>query len=384
MRIAQVAPLYESVPPRLYGGTERVASWLTEELVRQGHDVTLFASGDSVTMARLVAPCPRALRLDPDCTDPLAMHLVLLEEVFRDPQRFDVIHFHCDYLHLPFSRRQRCAHLTTLHGRLDIPELKSLYREYRGAPVVSISDAQRRPLPWLNWQGTVYHGLPRHLHPFYEGPGRYLAFLGRISPEKGIDKAIEIARRVGMPLKIAAKVDRNDREYYECQIKPLLKTAGSLVEFVGEVGGPDKDEFLGHAAAMLFPIDWPEPFGLVMIEALACGTPVIAFRRGSVPEVMNDGVTGFVVDDVDQAVRMVGRIGELSRRRCRAVFEERFDAGRMAREYVAIYRRLAIRRAAPLVPAVWKPAATPAARRNGSAKTSPAAARTKEVLKPHE
>src|SRR5690349_17082419 len=215
MRIAQVAPLYESVPPQFYGGTERVVSWLTEELVRQGHDVTLFASGDSVTAAKLVAPCRRALRLDASCQDQLAVHLLLLELVFRDPGRFDVIHFHCDYLHLPFSRRQRCTHVTTLHGRLDIPELVPLYREYRGVPVISISDAQRRPLPWLNWQGTVYHGLPPELHPFHEGPGRYLAFLGRVSPEKGIDKAIEIARRVGMPLKIAAKVDRADRDYYE-------------------------------------------------------------------------------------------------------------------------------------------------------------------------
>jgi glycosyltransferase involved in cell wall biosynthesis len=384
VRIAQVAPLYESVPPRLYGGTERVVSWLTEELVRQGHDVTLFASGDSVTTARLVAPCPRALRLDPDCTDPLAMHLLLLEEVFRDPQRFDIIHFHCDYWHLPFSRRQRCTHLTTLHGRLDIPELKPLYREYQGVPLVSISDAQRRPLPWLNWQGTVYHGLPRHLHPFYEESGRYLAFLGRISPEKGIDKAVEIAGRVGMPLKVAAKVDRSDRDYYQSRIKPLLKAAGSLVEFVGEVGGPDKDEFLGRAAAMLFPINWPEPFGLVMIEALACGTPVIAFSHGSVPEVMTDGVTGFVVDDVDQAVRAVSRLGELSRRRCREVFEERFDAGRMAREYVAIYRRLAARRVVRVVPPVLKAGPGPAARRNGPAKASPAAGRAKEVLEPHE
>jgi glycosyltransferase involved in cell wall biosynthesis len=332
-------------------------SWLTEELVRQGHDVTLFASGDSVTTARLVAPCERALRLDPGRVDHLAMHLLLLEEVFRDPGRFDVVHFHCDYLHLPFSRRQRCTHVTTLHGRLDIPELPLLYREYRGVPVVSISHAQRRPLPWLNWQATVYHGLPPGLHPFYEKPGDYLAFLGRISPEKGVARAIEIARRVGMPLRAAAKVDRADRDYYELVIKPLLKESAPLVEFVGEVGGRDKDELLGRAAAVLFPIDWPEPFGLVMIEALACGTPVIAFRRGSVPEVMDDGVTGFVVDDVDGAVRAVGRLGELSRRRCRAAFERRFGAARMARDYAAVYRRLARRarrrRAAVVNPAVW-------------------------------
>ncbi len=345
MRIAQVAPLYESVPPRLYGGTERVVSWLTEALVRQGHDVTLFASGDSVTKARLVAPVPKALRLDASCVDQLALHLILLEEVFRRRGDFDVVHFHCDYLHFPLSRRHRQPHLTTLHGRLDIPELPRLYHEYEGEPVVSISDAQRRPLPWLNWQGTVYHGLPPGLHTFRDGPGQYLAFLGRVSPEKGVDRAIEIARRLGRPLKIAAKVDRADRDYFKEQIEPLLRRSAPLVEFVGEVGGRDKDEFLGKATALLFPIDWPEPFGLVMIEAMACGTPVIAFRRGSVPEVIDDGVTGLIVDDVEAAVRAVGRVGELSRRRCREVFERRFSDERMARDYVALYARLA-RRAA--------------------------------------
>jgi glycosyltransferase involved in cell wall biosynthesis len=343
LKIAQVAPLYESVPPKFYGGTERVVSWLTEELVRQGHDVTLFASGDSVTRARLVAPCRRALRLDAECSDPLAPHLLLLEEVFRDAARFDVIHFHCDYLHFPFSRRHRCARLTTLHGRLDMPELSALYREYPDEPVVSISNAQRPALPWLNWQGTVYHGLPRDLLTFRDRPGEYLAFLGRFSHEKRADRAIEIARRTGMPLKIAAKVDRADREYYETEIEPLLKRSAPWVEFVGEVGGRAKDEFLGHAAALLFPIDWPEPFGLVMIEAMACGTPVIAWRRGSVPEVIDDGVSGFVVDDLEAAVRAVGRLDTLSRRRCRESFEDRFDARRMARDYLALYRRLARR-----------------------------------------
>jgi glycosyltransferase involved in cell wall biosynthesis len=356
----------------LYGGTERVVSWLTEELVRQGHDVTLFASGDSVTAAKLVAPCPRALRLDPGCKDPIAMHLVLLEKVFREAGRFDLIHFHCDYLHFPLSRRHRSPHVTTLHGRLDLRELAPLYREYEGEPVISISNAQRRPLPWLNWQGTVYHGLPRDLHTIREEPGDYLAFLGRISPEKGVDRAIEIARRVGLPLKVAAKVDGADREFYETELVPLLKRSGSLVEFVGEVGGRAKDAFLEHAAALLFPINWPEPFGLVMIEAMACGTPVIAFRRGSVPEVMDDGVSGFVVDDVDGAVRAVGRLRELSRRRCRRVFEERFDARRMTRDYVNIYRRLARRRASPLTVSPWP------------AETTPAVHRAKEVLDPHE
>ncbi len=341
MRIAQVAPLYESVPPQLYGGTERVVSWLTEELVREGHDVTLFASGDSVTAAKLVAPVPKALRLDTGCVDQLALHLLLLEEVFRRPGDFDVVHFHCDYLHFPFSRRQRQPHVTTLHGRLDLPELPRLYREYQGEPVVSISDAQRRPLSWLNWQATVYHGMPRELHTFQAGPGQYLAFLGRISPEKRVDWAIDIARRAGMPLKVAAKVDRADRDYFKEQIEPLLKQSAPLVEFVGEVGGAAKNEFLGNATALLFPIDWPEPFGLVMIEALACGTPVIAFRRGSVPEVMDDGATGFVVNDVGEAVKAVARLGELSRRRCRQVFEERFSAERMTRDYLAVYRGLA-------------------------------------------
>ncbi len=353
MRIAQVAPLHESVPPHLYGGTERVVSWLTEELVRQGHEVTLFASGDSVTRAQLVPVCPRALRLDPTCVDALAVHLLLLEEVFRDPERFDVLHFHCDYLHFPFSRRQPRPRVTTLHGRLDLAQLPPLYREYRREPVISISAAQRRPLPWLNWQGTVHHGLPADLHTFRAASDDYLAFLGRISPEKRVDRAIEIARVTGRPLKIAAKVDRADRDYYEEEIVPLLKKAGSLVEFIGEVGGSAKDEFLGRAAALLFPIDWPEPFGLVMIEALACGTPVIAFRNGSVPEVLDEGVTGFVVDDVAGAVRAVQRLGELSRRRCRAVFEARFEAARMAGDYVAIYRRLLARgRFAPPTPTV--------------------------------
>jgi glycosyltransferase involved in cell wall biosynthesis len=345
MRIAQVAPLYESVPPHAYGGTERVVSWLTEELVRQGHQVTLFASGDSVTAAELVPVCRQALRLDPSCVDQLAPHVVMVEEVYRQADRFDLIHFHIDYLHFPVSRRCPHAQVTTLHGRLDIPELPALYRTFPGMPVVSISDAQRAPLPWLNWQGTVYHGLPRHLHTFRGQPGTYLAFLGRVSPEKGLDRAIAIARRTGRPLRIAAKVDRADRDYFRDVIKPLLCAAGSLVEFLGEVGGKDKDEFLGHAFALLFPIDWPEPFGLVMIEALACGTPVIACRRGSVPEVMTDGVTGFVVEDVDESVAAVERVASLDRRQCRAVFEARFSAERMARDYLTIYRRLVRQRA---------------------------------------
>jgi glycosyltransferase involved in cell wall biosynthesis len=338
MRIAQVAPLYESVPPKAYGGTERVVSYLTEELVRQGHRVTLFASGDSTTAAELVAPCPKALRLDPGCVDQMAYHLVMLEEVFRQAHRFDVIHFHVDYMHFPLSRREPHPHLTTLHGRLDIPELPRLYREFPREPVVSISDAQRRPLPWLNWQGTVHHGLPEGLFPFSDRPGDYLAFLGRVSREKRVDRAVEIARRAGMKLKVVAKIDKADRDYFREEVEPLFREPH--VEYLGEMGGEAKRKFLREAYALLFPIDWPEPFGLVMIEAMACGTPVIAWPCGSVPEVMEDGVTGFVVDDVDKAVDAVRRVPELSRRKCREVFERRFTAGRMARDYLALYERV--------------------------------------------
>ena len=340
MRIAQVAPLYESVPPQLYGGTERVVSYLTEELVRLGHEVTLFASGDSTTHAKLVAACPRALWRDTDCCETLPHHIRLMELVFADVSRFDLIHFHCDYLHLPLLRRYPCASVTTLHGRLHVPDLRPLFAAYPEVPLVSISDDQRRPLPDANWQGTVYHGLPRDLHTYRERPGEYLAFLGRISPEKRVDRAIEIARRANMHLKIAAKIYPEERAYFEETIAPLLRGSEPWVEFIGEVGGRQKDEFLGDARALLFPIDWPEPFGLVMIEALACGTPVIGWRNGSVPEVITDGVTGFVVDSIEQAVQAVERVASLSRRTCRRVFEERFDAARMARDYVDVYRPL--------------------------------------------
>jgi len=340
VRIAQVAPLYESVPPKGYGGTERVVSYLTEELVAQGHDVTLFASGDSVTQAQLVAACERALRMDERCRDSLAAHCRMLGQVADAAAQFDLIHFHIDYLHFPLTQRQTWPHLTTLHGRLDMPELRPLYRQFPGQPVVSISDAQRAPLPFADWVGTVYHGLPLDLHHFRERPGEYLAFLGRISPEKGPDRAIEIARRAGINLKMVAKVDRADRDYHAQVVQPLLRAAGRRVEFLGEVGGGNKDAFLGNAHALLFPIDWPEPFGLVMIEALACGTPVIAYRCGSVPEVIQDGVTGFIVDDLDEAVQAVGRVAGLSRARCRQVFEERFSVARMARDYLKVYQRV--------------------------------------------
>ncbi len=338
MRIAQIAPLYESVPPKYYGGTERVVSYLTEELVRQGHDVTLFASGDSVTRARLIAPCRRSLRLDKSCIDQLAHHVLQLEKAFRDASQFDIIHSHLDYLPFPLARRQRIPVVTTLHGRLDIPDLVPLYREFSEMPVVSISDAQRQPLPWLNWQGTMYHGLPENLYTYREKPGTYLAFLGRISPEKRVDAAIEIAKHTGMELKIAAKVDKVDREYFTEVIRPLLDHP--LVEYVGEIGEGEKDEFLGNAYALLFPIDWPEPFGLVMIEAMACGTPIIACRQGSVSEVIQEGVTGFICDSVEEAVRSVERIPSLSRKECRQIFEKRFTVRQMAQGYLAIYHRL--------------------------------------------
>jgi glycosyltransferase involved in cell wall biosynthesis len=338
MRIAQVAPLYESVPPHCYGGTERVVSYLTEELVRQGHEVSLFASGDSVTAARLVAPCRLSLRLDTQCIDRFAPHILMLELVLKEIDRFDLIHWHVDYLHFPLSRRQLTPHVTTLHGRLDIPELVPLYQEFADVPVISISNAQRDPLPWLNWQDTVYHGLPEELYTFHPEPGKYLAFLGRISPEKRVDRCIAIAQRLGMEIKIAAKVDPIDREYFEAVIAPLLREP--LVEYVGEIGESEKSAFLGHAYALLFPIDWPEPFGLVMTEAMACGTPVVAYRRGSVPEIIEEGVTGFVVQDLDEAVRAAERIPTLDRSHCRQRFEERFSASRMARDYLVRYQRL--------------------------------------------
>src|SRR5688500_13489846 len=340
MRIAQIAPLCESVPPHLYGGTERVVSYLTEELVRLGHEVTLFASGDSQTSARLVPGCSQALWRCGHCLEVLPHDVMLMETLFEDVSRFDVIHFHNDYLHFPLLRRHPCANVTTLHGRLNAPDLAPFFARFREAPLVSISDYQRVPVPEANWQATVYHGLPKDLHTFREKRGEYLAFLGRISPEKRLDRAIEIARRAGIQLKIAAKVDPSDRDYYLKEIEPLLKQAGDQVEFLGEIGGAEKDEFLGNARAMLFPIDWPEPFGLVMIESMACGTPVIAWRNGSVPEVMVDGQSGFIVNSIEESVAAVERVGGLSRRGCRDVFDERFCVERMARDYLEVYERL--------------------------------------------
>jgi len=338
MRIAQVAPLYESVPPKLYGGTERVVSWLTEELVNLGHDVTLFASADSITTARLAPVCPKSLRLNRQCIDSLAHHIVMLDQVLDEVSNFDLVHFHIDYLHFPYSSRQSFPHVTTLHGRLDIPDLVPLYRKFPFEPVISISDAQRMPLPNVNWQGTVHHGLPKDsFTPYYE-PGKYLAFLGRISPEKGLEEAIEITKRAGLALKIAAKVDRVDSEYFKTNIEPLLHHP--LIEFVGEIGHPDKNSFLGNAAAVLFPVNWPEPFGIVMIEAMACGTPVIAYNRGSVPEIIEQGVNGFIAAGAEDAVKAVQNILEIDRRLCRQRFEQRFTSSRMTRDYLAIYENL--------------------------------------------
>jgi glycosyltransferase involved in cell wall biosynthesis len=333
--------LSESVPPKLYGGTERVVAILTDQLVEAGHDVTLFASGDSVTRAKLVACVPRALRLDGACIDPVAHHVVMMEEVARRADAFDVIHFHDGYLHFSLMRRLGVPRVTTVHGRIDLPDLQKVYRAFPDEPLVSISDAQRSPLPSIAWQATVPHGLPPNLLSFHPEPGRYLAFLGRISPEKGPDRAIEIARRVGMPLKIAAKVDKVDEEYFAARIKPMLEDP--LIEFVGEIDDTQKDRFLGEAAVVLFPVDWPEPFGLVMIEAMACGTPIVAFARGSVREVMHDGVSGFVVETLDEAVQAVTRALQLPRQACRSYFDDRFTASRMADDYIRIYEEAIFR-----------------------------------------
>ncbi len=338
MKIAQVAPLYESVPPVTYGGTERVVSYLTEELVAQGQEVTLFASGDSQTAAKLVPGSPRSLRLSGKSIDHLAHHIAMLDDVMRMAPEFDVIHFHIDYMHFPLSRYCALPSLTTLHGRLDLPDLIPVYKKFPDAPLVSISLSQRKPLPRVNWIGNVSHGLPMDLLTFEPEAGDYLAFLGRISPEKRVDRAIEIARRAGMPLKIAAKIDRVDRDYYESTIKPLMSDPN--VEFIGEIGEHEKSEFLGNAFAYLFPIDWPEPFGLTMIEAMACGTPTIAFNCGSVKEVMQDGLTGFIVEDMNQAVAAVEKIPTIERTACRNVFEKRFTATHMAEKYVKLYQSM--------------------------------------------
>ena len=339
MRIAQIAPLHEAVPPKLYGGTERVVSFLTEELVAQGHDVTLFASGDSVTTAELDAVWPRALRLDPGIRDLIAPHMLLMEAVRRRADEFDVLHFHMDYWPFSLFGRQRTPFLTTMHGRLDLAERQPVSDTFPTAPIVSISDAQRRPLPQAHYIGTVLHGLPENLLTPQPGPENYLAFLGRIAPEKGPDRAIRIARACGIPLKMAAKVDKADQVYFDEVIRPMLAEPG--VELIGEISDAQKPEFLSGAVGLLMPIDWPEPFGLVMIEAMACGTPVVAFNRGSVPEIIENGKNGFIVEDEGEAAAAVNHLSSLSRAAVRKQFEARFTARRMAEDYVSLYRTLA-------------------------------------------
>ncbi len=338
MRIAQVSPLWESVPPKFYGGTERIVSYLTEELVRLGHDVTLFASGDSLTTARLEPVCAHALRLNSGIFNRDAPMTMLMERALGRPGNFDIIHSHLDFLGFPLARRNPRPMVATFHGRLDLPELQSVFREYAEMPMVSISDAQRTPVSWANWQATVYHGLPRDLYGLHPYPGRYLAFLGRIAPEKRPDHAIEIAKRVGIPLRIAAKVDPMDQEYFHAVIEPML--SHPLIEYLGEITDAEKDKFLGQAIALVCPYDWPEPFGLVLIEALACGTPVLAYRRGSIPEIIEDGITGFVCEGLDDMVATVHRISEIDRRRCRRAFEERFSVERMAQDYLRVYEQM--------------------------------------------
>ncbi len=338
MYIAQIEPLAEAVPPKFYGGTERVIHWLTEELVALGHDVTLYASGDSVTSAKLEAVWPRALRLDGSVRDPNALHMAMLEKVRRQANEFDFLHFHLDYYPFSLFCRQPVPFVTTLHGRLDLPEHEPVFATFATQPVISISDSQRRPVLAANWIRTIYHGLPRELLMPVPATQAYFAFLGRIAPEKGIDRAISIARKCGVPLRIAAKVDKMDREYFNEKIQPELD--GRNVEYIGEITDREKSEFLSGAIALLDPIDWPEPFGIVMIEAMACGTPVIAFNRGSIPEVIDEGVTGFIVEDEEGAIGAFNRLSLLSREKIRDRFEQRFTARRMALEYLAAYRSL--------------------------------------------
>jgi glycosyltransferase involved in cell wall biosynthesis len=341
MKIAQLSPLWESVPPQLYGGTERIVSYLTEELVRQGHEVTLFASGDSKTAAQLSPCCSRSLRLqDNGLINRDAPLILMLERALGAASgQYDIVHSHLDFLSFPLSRRAHAPVVTTMHGRLDLPELVPIFEEFAEMPVVSISDAQRTPLPGANWSGTVYHGIPKNLYSYHSGSGSYLAFLGRISPEKCPDHAIEIAKRVGMPLRIAAKVDPADRDYFNQKIERLLEHP--LIEYVGEITDAEKTDFLGDAAALVCPYDWPEPFGLVLIEALACGTPVLAYRRGSIPEIIDHGVTGFVCDNLNEIVQSVSALPLIDRKQCREVFERRFTVERMVQDYLNLYERVA-------------------------------------------
>jgi glycosyltransferase involved in cell wall biosynthesis len=346
MKIAQIAPLMESVPPRFYGGTERIVAYLTDELVRLGHDVTLFASADSITAAELVGCASTALRLDPDVRDPIPYYMLMLDRVRVLAEEFDILHFHVDQFHFPLFRLMADRTVTTLHGRQDLPDLKPLYLGFGEMPLVSISNSQQRPIPNANFVATIHHGIPPNLHkPTYNPRGGYVAFLGRISPEKRPERAILIARALGIPLKIAAKVDKVDEAYFRGQIAPLLSDPG--IEFIGEIDERRKAEFLGEAQALLFPIDWPEPFGLVMIEAMACGTPVLGFRQGSVPEVVDEGVTGAIVDTIEEAVRMLPQVLALDRHAVRRRFEQRFSSARMATDYVSLYHSLLKRPSTP-------------------------------------
>lgn len=347
MKIAQIAPLHESVPPKYYGGTERIVYYLTEELVKQGHQVTLFASGDSTTSATLQPMVDRALRLNPDAGDPLAYHIMMLDKVAEMADEFDLIHFHIDALHYPLMRYLNTPYITTLHNRLDLPHLAPLYHTFNHVPVVSISNHQRTPLPFANWQATVYNGVPLTLYHFHSSPGNYLAFLGRMSSDKGIEQSIEIAVKSGMELRIAAKIDPVDQAYFEKNIKPQLEHP--LVNFIGEITETEKDDFLGNAYALLFPINWPEPFGLVMIESMACGTPMIAFRCGSVPEVMRHGETGYIVNNVDEALEVLPDISKLNRQQCRLIFEDLFSSRRMAHDYLNVYQQLINKHTQPLI-----------------------------------
>ncbi len=338
LNIAQIAPLYESIPPKLYGGTERIVHYLTEELINQGHQVTLFASKDSKSNATIISPVDRALRLNEKCTDPLAYHIIQMQQVLQRVHEFDVLHFHTDYLHFPFTNNLNIPALTTLHGRLDSEELQAIYDVFPNQKVISISENHRLSLPHANFIKTVYHGLPENLLESGNGRGGYFAFLGRVSPEKGLDKAIEIAISTKTNLKIAAKIDKADYDYFEKNIKHLLDHP--LIEYIGEITENQKSAFLGNAKALLFPINWPEPFGLVMIEAMACGTPVIAFENGSVPEIIENGVTGFIVNDVHEAIKATFKLSLLNRKKIRQVFEQRFTARGMAQQYIRIYQML--------------------------------------------
>jgi glycosyltransferase involved in cell wall biosynthesis len=346
MKIAQISPLMESVPPRLYGGSERIVSYLTDELVRQGHDVTLFASGDSVSSANLVRCVPMALRLDANVKDPIPYYMLMLDRVREMADEFDILHFHIDQFHFPLFRPIAQRTVTTLHGRQDLHDLKPLYVGFSDMPLVSISNSQRKPIANANFAATVYHGLPAQtLKPNYKPSGDYVAFLGRISPEKRPDRAVRIAQALGLRIKIAAKIDKVDEAYFREHIASLFNLPG--VEYIGEIDERSKSEFLGEASALLFPIDWPEPFGLSMIEAMACGTPVLAFRCGSVPEIIDPGVTGLIVDSMDEAIRVMPQVLALDRRAVRQKFEQRFSASRMAKDYVQVYRSLIKQQALP-------------------------------------